>query len=186
MTTQPCAADLRRPFLGDVAAGRHEADVGVGEVVVARAPCTFSVRSPKETSVPTGCGARRAPPPRRRESRAPRGCSSISRPTLPVAPTTATLNPIVFSADCQSPHTASRARGNTRSRTLPVYRMSVVTSEQRLPSNQTLDSMRFQIRSAFVWSSRFMSVFALRPRELRHAPHAGADAGHLSRDDPVS
>ena len=28
-----------------------------------------------------------------------------------------------------------------------------------------------------------MSVFALRPRELRHAPHAGADAGHLSRDD---
>ena len=28
------AADLRRPFLGDVAAGRHDADVGVGEVVV--------------------------------------------------------------------------------------------------------------------------------------------------------
>jgi hypothetical protein len=28
-----------------------------------------------------------------------------------------------------------------------------------------------------------MSVFALRPRELRHAPHAGTDAAHLSRDD---
>ena len=27
-------ADLRRPFLRDVAAGRHDADVGVGEVIV--------------------------------------------------------------------------------------------------------------------------------------------------------
>lgn len=28
-----------------------------------------------------------------------------------------------------------------------------------------------------------MSVFALRPRELRHSPLAGADAAHLTRDD---
>src|SRR5947209_11350310 len=28
-----------------------------------------------------------------------------------------------------------------------------------------------------------MSVFALRPRELRQSPLAGADAAHLSRDD---
>ena len=44
-------ADLRRPFLGDVAAGRHQADVGVGEVVVLER-LDLQRRSPKETSVP--------------------------------------------------------------------------------------------------------------------------------------
>ena len=34
MTTQPLRADPRRPFLGHRPAGRHEADVGVGKVVV--------------------------------------------------------------------------------------------------------------------------------------------------------
>ena len=34
MTTQPWRADLRRPFLRDRAARRHQADVGAGEIVI--------------------------------------------------------------------------------------------------------------------------------------------------------
>ena len=51
ITTQPCAPILRRPFLRNVAARRHQADVGVGEVIMSSA-LHFSILSPNDTSGP--------------------------------------------------------------------------------------------------------------------------------------
>ena len=84
-------ADPRRTFLRRRAAGRHEADVGIGKVVVLerlaleRPLAERDLRSDRagEASATTSETGKR------RSAR----IESISRPTLPVAPATATLKP---------------------------------------------------------------------------------------------
>ena len=103
--------DLRRPFLRHRGAGRHQADVDVGEIVMVERLALERLVAVRDLDCP-GCGARRARRPRRRETPARRGSSSIRGPTLPVAPTTATLKPIVtlhrnFPAACLAERSAA-------------------------------------------------------------------------------
>ena len=117
ITIAPCARDLRRPFLRDFAAGRHEAEIDVGEIVgVEGLASSASCRRRKLPS--PGCGGRPAPPPHRPGRRRSARMLSISRPTLPVAPTTATLithwtSPVALSPEYKEPCSgvASRPEG---------------------------------------------------------------------------
>ena len=89
ITTAPCCCDLRRPFLRHRAARRHQADVDVGEIemverlhlqrlVAERALLAHALARGQRDHLVGG------------KARSAR-MLSISRPTLPVAPTTATL-----------------------------------------------------------------------------------------------
>src|SRR5579883_1771906 len=95
MTTQPCA-----PILGDhsfeTAPPADIRQMSVSEKSWFSRLRHFSVLSPKEMSVPTErdeASATTSETGKRRSART----SNISRPTLPVAPTTATLKLIVLS-----------------------------------------------------------------------------------------
>ena len=112
MTTQSCRGDLRRPFLRDRAAGRHQADVGVGEIVGVE-------RLHLEDAVAEGdLGPLAAARGERHHLVGGEAAlvedDSISRPTLPVAPATATLKPMTWpslpvSSRAPSPGRARRA-----------------------------------------------------------------------------
>src|SRR6476661_330067 len=109
--------------------------------------------------------------------------SSISRPTLPVAPATATLNPMVFSADCVAHISEAERGGNTRSRTLPVYRMSIVDSEQRLPEAQLNGPVAAPhlVKPAWVEIQKPFRLFALNApdwgRDLTYSAERHRDGG---------
>ncbi len=99
MTTQP-PGDLRRVFLRDGAAGRHQADVGVGEII------GVEVRHLQRLVAvgDLGCrpsARRRAPPLRRRKAALGKNVQHL-RPTLPVAPATAILKPMSKLSFCLS------------------------------------------------------------------------------------
>src|SRR5688572_18122423 len=95
MTTQPCA-----PILGDhsleILPPADMRQISVSEKSKVSSALTLSVLSPKDTSVP--CDRRDASATTSLTGK-PRSSSivSISRPTLPVAPTTATLKLICVS-----------------------------------------------------------------------------------------
>ena len=97
-------ADLRRPFLRDGAARRHEADVRVGKIVVLERLALerpVAERDLRARSRRREASATTSSTGNRRSAR----MASISRPTLPVAPATATLKPgmkvfLLTSSDC--------------------------------------------------------------------------------------
>ena len=90
MTIAPWRRDLGRPFLGDCAARAHQHDVGALEVVMLERLDLEDVVAERDLRADGARGGQRDDFAVRETARSARTLS-ISRPTFPVAPTTATL-----------------------------------------------------------------------------------------------
>jgi hypothetical protein len=90
---------------------------------------------------------------------------------------------MIFSADCVAHISEAERGGNTRSRTLPVYRMSIVDSEQRLPEAQLNGPVAAPhlVKPAWVEIQKPFRLFALNApdwgRDLTYSAERHRDGG---------
>ena len=106
--------DAGRPFLGDLAAGGHEAEVHVGEIVGVEGLGLQGLVAEGDSRRP-GCGGRRAPPPRRPGRPARRGCPASRGPHCRSHRRRRPCNPWIFSC-CRSPRRIQDPRSGVASR----------------------------------------------------------------------